>query len=66
MANKYYHVKESCNFCGGENDIVKITDSMEGRIHECETKCLDCGEIDYWATGFFESSQNIEGKCKKY
>ena len=61
-----YHVKESCNYCGGLNEVTDITDSFEGYIHECETKCKDCGKHDYWATGHFMSSQMIEGKCKTY
>lgn len=60
-----YHDPGSCNKCGNENEIT-VTDSLEGRMLECNTKCKACGFEDYWAHGFFESSQEIESKCKKY
>lgn len=63
-----YQEKTSCNYCGGESDITDVTDSMGGWVHECKTKCKEpnCGEEDYWAYGFFESSQHIISKCKTY
>ena len=60
-----YHCHDSCNACGGNNNC-ETTDSMEGRMMECKTKCTDCGHTDYWAHGFFESSCEIESKCKTY
>ena len=60
-----YHCYDSCNKCGDVND-VQVTDSMEGHLMECKTKCIKCGFEDYWAHGFFESSQDIESKCKTY
>ena len=60
-----YHKPTSCNHCGGTNDI-NVTDSLDDHMSECKTKCRDCGEEDYWAYGFFESSCNIIGKCEKY
>ena len=60
-----YQYYDSCNKCGEVNDIT-VTDSMDGRLMECKTKCESCGFEDYWAHGWFESSQNIESKCKTY
>jgi len=60
-----YHCHNSCNNCGGENE-VSPTDSLDGRLLECRTECKSCGFSDNWAHGFFESSQNIESKCKTY
>lgn len=60
-----YHCKETCNRCGGPNEI-KITDSEEGLIYECETTCSSCGFNDYWAHGFFMSMQEGHDNCKKY
>lgn len=60
-----YHCNDSCNKCGDVNSIT-VTDTLGGRLMECKTKCLKCGFEDYWAHGFFESSQEIESKCKKY
>jgi len=59
------HVPTSCNYCGGENEIT-VTDSLDGHMHECRTQCKDCGKRDYWEHGYFESSQEIEGKCDTY
>ncbi len=59
-----YDVKESCNKCGGKNE-VKPNDTEDGFVNEAFTKCIDCGFEDYWAHGFFESSQYIESKCRK-
>lgn len=60
-----YHRFSSCNKCGKTNDY-EVTDSVEGRINECKTTCQSCGFEDYWAYGFYESSQNMESKCKTY
>jgi len=60
-----YHCHNSCNSCGGENKVIP-TDSLDGRLLECRTECKSCGFSDNWAHGFFESSQNIESKCKTY
>jgi len=60
-----YHVKDSCNKCGGKNE-VKANDTDNGIISEAFTKCKDCGFDDYWAHGFFESSQYMESKCRTY
>jgi len=60
-----YHCHDSCNSCGDVNEC-KTTDSLDGRMMECETKCKKCGFVDYWAHGFFESSQEIESKCQTY
>ena len=60
-----YHCYDSCNKCGEVNDY-NVTDSLDGRMMECKTKCKACGFEDYWAHGWFESSQEIESKCKTY
>ena len=60
-----YHCNDSCNACGGNNEVT-VTDTLEGHLMECKTKCKDCGHDDYWAHGFFESSQEMESKCNKY
>jgi len=60
-----YHVKESCNKCSGENELIKPSCDESG-VYETKTKCKECSFSDYWAYGHFESSQEIESKCKKY
>lgn len=60
-----YHCYDSCNKCGGVNESI-TTDSLDYQMLECKTKCRDCGFEDYWAHGFFESSQNMVGKCNTY
>lgn len=60
-----YHVKESCNKCAGENELIKPS-CEEGYAYETKTKCTKCGFDDYWAYGYFESSQEMESNCKKY
>lgn len=64
---KIYHVPKSCNYCGGTN-AIKVVAHLDRTMCECKTVCenKDCGKEDYWAYGFFESSQEIEGKCEKY
>ena len=59
------HCYDSCNNCGEVNDHT-VTDSLDGHIMECKTKCKECGFTDYWAHGFFESSQEQESKCATY
>jgi hypothetical protein len=68
MINKpiNYHCNDSCNKCGNCNNTIKVTDTLDGRLMECKTTCKSCGFQDYWAHGFFESSQEIESKCKTY
>ena len=60
-----YHVLESCNRCSQTND-VELIDTINGHACEAKTKCLTCGFKDYWAYGFFESSQERESNCEKY
>lgn len=60
-----YCCHDSCNKCGGVNNST-TTDSLDGRMLECKTVCVNCGFRDYWAHGFFESSQEIISKCKTY
>lgn len=60
-----YHCYDSCNKCGEVNDY-DVTDSLDGHMLECKAKCKECGFTDYWAHGFFESSQEMECKCKTY
>jgi len=53
----------SCNKCGELENQVVI-----GNLREdgASTKCKSCGFEDFWAFGFFESSQDIESKAKNY
>jgi hypothetical protein len=60
-----YHSIKSCNSCGGANRTL-IPSIDEGGIYESKTKCDDCGFTDYWAYGFYESSQSQESKCDTY
>lgn len=60
-----YHIPASCNKCG-EINAVDWVSQIEGHLCEAKTKCESCGFQDYWAYGFFESSQEMKGKCKKY
>ena len=60
-----YHNPDSCNKCSGKN-IVDVVDMADGHMSECKTKCTECGHIDYWAFGYFESGSEIESKCKTY
>jgi hypothetical protein len=60
-----YHVPESCNACGADNDCTAV-DYINSTMSECKTKCKSCGFEDYWAHGFFESSREMEGKCDTY
>ena len=66
MDNKIkYHRIDSCNKCGGKNEATSPSVD-EGGIYESKTKCTDCGFLDYWAYGFYESSQDMQGKCDTY
>lgn len=60
-----YHCIDSCNKCGGVNQTINPSLDERG-VYESKTKCNDCGFIDYWAYGFYESSQEIESKCCTY
>lgn len=59
-----YHNFNYCNKCGGLNKVKETV--VENAICEAETKCTECGFEDYWAYGFFESSQDGYDACKKY
>ena len=58
-----YDVLGSCNYCGSRNVDVKIVDTIETTVSEATTVCKDCGNMDFWAYGYYESG---EGKCKRY
>ncbi len=60
-----YHKPESCNKCAGDNSLT-VTDSLDGHMHECKTRCDACGFDDYWAHGWFESGQEMVSKCATY
>lgn len=60
-----YHSIHSCNKCNGANKTI-IPSVDERGIYESKTKCDDCGFTDYWAYGFYESSQSMESKCNTY
>jgi hypothetical protein len=49
-----YDDKNKCPKCSGLNKI-KVVDSIEDAICECETTCGNCGHLDYWAYGYYES-----------
>lgn len=62
-----YHNMNSCNACGhpSSNSVI-VVDTISSYISEARTACQVCGHEDYWAYGFFESSQDMESKCLKY
>lgn len=60
-----YHCKDSCNKCGGFNQITP-TDTVDGYISEYKTECTDCGFQDYWGYGFYQSGEYMISNCKKY
>lgn len=64
MIETKYDREESCNKCGGLNNRVK-----NGKFyaeHEFETICDECGHIDFWAYGYFQSGCDGLNKAKKY
>lgn len=56
-----YHCVESCNACGGDNNIWWV--EYINYPCEAETTCNQCGNSDYWAYGYFQSGI---GKCETY
>lgn len=66
MTKTKYHVKDYCNKCGANANIIDVVESIDGYICDCDTSCKSCGFKDQWSYGFFRSSQEIEGKCKTY
>ena len=61
-----YHVLGSCNYCGSLNTDVTATARDNGLVSEARQYCYSCGFEDYWSYGFYESGQDMEGKCEKY
>ena len=61
-----YHVLGSCNNCRSRNTNVVVVSIDEGSISEAILYCNSCGFEDYWSYGFYESGQDMEGKCEKY
>lgn len=61
-----YHCKETCNKCGGPNDLVVTADHEGAVICEAETTCKKCGHRDYWAYGHFMSAADGLDACSKY
>ena len=61
-----YDDYNSCNKCGGVDN--KITDEVyvESHLAECGVECSECGFVDHWAYGFYESSSYMISKCNKY
>jgi len=59
-----FHCVDSCNKCSKENDVEVIGTIYE--VSEARTVCKECGHIDYWSYGYFESSEHMESKCKTY
>jgi len=62
---KKYDSPHTCNKCGKQTNEIKVTDSLNGYMHECKTTCTNCGFKDYWAHGFFESGQEMQGEARK-
>lgn len=56
-----YHGYKYCNNCSGENEI-RIVDTINLHVAECETTCIECGFEDYWAHGAFESTGDYVGE----
>jgi len=56
-----YQNPYTCNKCTGQNNING--DLREG---EAMTECTECGFKDFWAYGFFESSQEMESNASSY
>ena len=56
----------SCNKCG------KLTNKLSNEVYdgpyisEANTECTCCGYKDYWSYGFYESAQDMIGKCERY
>ena len=62
-----YQCPDSCNKCGGSNnELLNGNPFNPDSSGETATKCQDCGFEDYWAFGFFESSQEMVSKAKTY
>lgn len=62
-----YHCEDSCNKCGMDFSNELFDTSYEGSVLlEANTKCKECDHEDYWAYGFFESSQDGLNACVKY
>lgn len=65
MATKY-QVIDSCNACGDGINEIHIISTIGGCVCEAKTVCNECGHVDYWAYGFFESGTEIISKAKTY
>lgn len=65
MTATKYDVPESCNKCGGRTNKL-MNEVFDSCMHECETKCQECGFEDYWVTGFFQSGSEIDSKSDQY
>ncbi len=66
--NKYDAV-DSCNKCGGRNKVVEVDSMWHAGMQvmsEAETECGDCGFMDYWAHGCFQSHLDGYDSCEKY
>jgi len=49
-----YYSCSYCPKCTGVNSL-KVVESINGHVSEAETKCTQCGHVDYFAYGYFES-----------
>lgn len=60
-----YDSPRSCNKCGGVNDFLSGSPfSVEdGTV---ETKCCECGFLDYWEYGRYCSGSEMVGRCDQY
>lgn len=64
-----YHNPLTCNACGcNENALERLIGEFDGfpYAYEIETYCPKCAHKDYWAHGYFESSQDGLDACSKY
>ena len=57
-----YDRPDSCNKCGEMNNRYD-KNPWDG---ETRTVCTDCGHVDYWAYGHFESGEDGLSAAKKY
>lgn len=57
-----YDRPDSCNKCGEMNNRYD-KNPWDG---ETRTVCTDCGHVDYWAYGHFESGEDGLNAAKKY
>lgn len=60
-----YDDKEICPDCGSHDQLIKPISTDGGHLSECETMCLDCGEGNYWAYGFYNRKPQSLSSAKR-